>query len=122
MSKQIGRLVPWTGGGEWNFVYQSIMTRNEKDLKTALSIMQVWCTRGNIPPAIESTMNILKIKLAHSTGQVSCIRLAMACALIRFVNEVVDPNQKGTHALPVSQLAEKMNSKDSCGYTTLSHT
>jgi hypothetical protein len=109
-SKQQPRVVPWTGIPEWRYVADHIPGADE-DSERALSFAEMWCTRGGHPPAVESTVNIMKLVKGLRKGLIdgrSC-RSALASCLVRFVNEVVDTHQRGSYALPVTQLAEKMN-------------
>lgn len=106
------RAVPWTCFAEWKWVAEAAFTLdNPIKLKKAIDIMQIWCIRGNHPPAVESTLNLLKLtySLDHGLIDERSARLSLSSIIIRLVNEAVDPGQKGTHALPVSHLAEKIN-------------
>lgn len=133
------RVVPWTGLPEWTHVAQCVGEHeyNRGALLEALKWLRVWTLRGNAPPAVETTYSLLEIKRCileqaeeneeekeeggekegeegkegrGSNGMSSrCLQLALAAALVRFVNEVVDPEQQGVFALPITQLAERMN-------------
>jgi len=111
MSQQL-RIVPWTGIEEWRWVAEAIFRAdNLERVDKAIKIMEVWCIRGNHPPAVESTLNLLKIRREYDAGFVDerGARLALSSALVRLVNEAVDSGQKGTYALPITHLAEKIN-------------
>lgn len=128
------RVVPWTGLPEWTYVAKCVGEHvyNRGALLEALKWLRVWTLRGNTPPAVETTYSLLEIKRSilayteaeeeeedeedtessegHIKGMGSrCLQLALAAALVRFVNEVVDPEQQGVFALPITQLAERMN-------------
>lgn len=105
------RVVPWTGFPEWLYVADRIFSENEEELSEALLVANAWLVRGNYPPAVETTVNIRKLLRDGSAHRIDArtLQLALASCLVRFVNEVVDPLQQGTYALPVSHLAERKN-------------
>lgn len=139
MTRVCVRMVPWTGMEEWRYVAKAVYVHDTcaHSLEEAVKYLQVWCIRGNVPPAVETTYSLLSIKKAlrdYIDGEKSrmdengflspkedadiyggnaythrSIRLALAMAIVRFVNEVVDPEQQGQYAKPVSYLAERMS-------------
>lgn len=103
------RVVPWTGFPEWLYVADRIFSKDAEDLAHALLLAKTWLARGSCPPAVETTISIVQLQWELSTNRIDGRngQLALAACLVRFVNEVVDPLQQGTYALPVSHLAER---------------
>lgn len=106
-----GRVTPWTGRPEWQFVAERIFSDDPVELNKALVVLNAWMLRGNHPPATETTYNLRILQLRRQQGHLddTCARLAVSAALVRFVNEVVDPHQQGAYAMPVTVLAERHN-------------
>jgi hypothetical protein len=114
------RMVPWTGLPEWRYVAKCVsesigesgLSEDGACIDEAVRWLTVWCIRGNAPPAIESTRNLLEIKqILGANRQLEyprTVQLALAAAIVRFVNENVDPEQQGVYAQPVSFLASRM--------------
>lgn len=125
------RVVPWTGLPEWTRVARCVGEHghDREALLEALDWLRIWVIRGNAPPAVETTYSLLEIKrcmwdavrreeeeeeegegeeFGRETSS-RCLQLSLAAALVRFVNEVVDPEQQGVFAQPVTHLAERMN-------------
>jgi hypothetical protein len=109
------RLVPWTGMDEWRFVRDAIYgpaadsggdTARGKDLELALLIGDVWRSRGKLPVAVDATLHLMR--LLHSSSPPLERQLALSAALLRMVNELVDPGQRGQRALPINRLAEQI--------------
>lgn len=106
-----GRVTPWTGRPEWQFVAERIFSEDPIELGKALAVLNAWRMRGNHPPATETTYNLRTIQLWRQQGLLddTCTRLGLSATLVRFVNEVVDPHQQGAYAMPVAMLAERHN-------------
>lgn len=165
-------ITPWSSQQEWNFVAETLWSRQINHIRMGIRVCETWMIRSlsiPIPPAVESTLAIFKIVLlcndsvihkffeinrssAHdhkshlSTGPLSetytdddndaisgyeemineknsckycnesknfvvdegTIRLALSAAIIRFVNESVDPLQQGMFAVPITGLADRL--------------
>lgn len=111
-------LCPWVNYEEWEFVYKGLEIYSDIGnflelpcLKNSIKIMESWALRGNIPPTIESTLNIVRILYdIHSKNNMNGnnIKLTLSSIIIRFVNEVIEPYQQNSYALPISQLAHKI--------------
>lgn len=73
--------------------------------------MQTWINRGEIPSAVEMTAAFIEIIIRdEQTPNMSHkeIRLMYAMAIIRFVNGLVDREQKGRFAKSINSLARSM--------------
>lgn len=127
-----GKVVPWTCQQEWIYAKDclygadnnSMDTDTESRIRKGLDLLKVWTFRGMIPTAVEATGNLLFLQLRlrrllakldakqimHDDDgwEVQALRLAITMALVRFVNEMVDPLQKGTYAQPITKLAEQI--------------
>lgn len=111
-------LTPWINYEEWIFVYKGLDVYSDRGdflqypcVKNSIKIMESWSMRGNIPPSVESTLNIIRI-LYYINSKIyvngNSIRLTLSSIIIRFVNEVIEPYQQNSYALPISQLAHKI--------------
>lgn len=105
------RVSPWSGTAEWRHVAGCLFGGDVLAVREGVLLGEAWCVRGNAPPAVETTVNLGRLKLSYEDALLDArsMRLAASSAIVRFVNEVVEPGQKAVHALPVSQLAERMN-------------
>lgn len=128
-ARQPGKVVPWTGFGEWAFVkdclYADLDDPGFESLqRKGIAFVRMWAFRGKIPTAVEATGNFVSLRLrllyfkrggcvgfegiGVDESEMQVLRLAMTMALVRFVNEMVDPLQKGTYAQPITKLAEQI--------------
>ncbi len=113
------RHVPWACHDEWRFVAACLFGGDARALARGMRVVEMWCVRGDVPPAVESTVALLGLRAQLVAARASedgdegvgaserDLRLALSCAIIRLVNEVVDAHQQGAYALSVSLLAEK---------------
>ena len=84
-----------------------LFSEDQEGLTWALRMVDAWSFRAKVPAAVDSTAN-LKLLLSQKHGPVRIFQLALSSALVRLVNEAVDPFQQGTYALPISHLAERI--------------
>lgn len=126
-ARQPGKVVPWTSFEEWEYVMECLYSYDAEKLKLGYSMVRLWSFRGSIPTAVEATGNLAMLKLEFDTrlgafydeqkendmesaaetmlDELHTLQLAGTMALVRFVNEMVDPAQKGTYAQPITRLA-----------------
>lgn len=91
-------------------------TENSDNIRKALQIIDVWMRRGRIPKAVEATYNLMQLYVGSAdTGNhlleeslKVAERLALNSAIIRFVNEMVDGEQRGAYATSITKIAEKI--------------
>lgn len=110
-SPVFARMVPWTGIDEWRFVKDALFDNaNTNDLGLALELGEVWRLRGKLPVAVDATLNLRRLQLILASGVYDPVvmQLALSAAVLRMVNELVDPVQRGQYALPVMRLAENL--------------
>lgn len=108
-----GRVVPWTCQEEWEFVMAALYAEGEAAVQEGCRFVRMWEHRGRIPTAVEATGNLALMRLqlaraAEAGEDLHVLRLAATMALVRFVNEMVDPGQKGAYAQPITRLAEQI--------------
>jgi hypothetical protein len=80
--------------------------------KEGLQQCEMWSHRGKVPSAVDATVVVLAAQLQDVAGAESGmqqdplqLRMAYSMALTRFVNGVVDMQQKGKFAASISTLA-----------------
>lgn len=131
-SHKAPRLVPWTCHAEWLFVNHSLFPNTDeitsKDdlqeftdepIEAALKVIDVWRQRSGLPKAVDSSYNFVSILRSHANNsssnerdtstyepnQDNNTRHALNSALIRFVNQMCDSEQKSAHARPILKIA-----------------
>jgi len=79
-------------------------------VKEGLNTVEMWRLRGSTPIAVEATADLLRAKLEHTVPGDDEIktRLYLAMVLVRLVNGVTDPAQRGEYAKSVSMLANRL--------------
>lgn len=134
-SHKAPRLVPWTCHAEWLFVNHSLFPNTDeitsKDdlqeftdepIEAALKVIDVWRQRSGLPKAVDSSYNFVSILRSHAKNsssndrdtstyepnQDNNTRHALNSALIRFVNQMCDSEQKSAHARPILKIASSL--------------
>lgn len=97
--------VPWTSPSEWDAVYEGLFA--SQGVHDALGTVSVWRVRGSVPAPVEATYTLLLLR-THPLQDEHVQRLSLAMALIRFVNDMVDPEQQAARALPITQIADRL--------------
>ncbi|KAK9463715.1 Las1-like-domain-containing protein [Lipomyces oligophaga] len=75
------------------------------EILSALDTVTSWELRGNAPVSSVLTANLISARMVKSN---QARRLALAAALVRFVNLLLDPLQNGQYALPLYILADQI--------------
>lgn len=110
------RIVPWVDWKEWNHVYQHLYG-SISDARLALEIITVWRARGNIPHSVEGSAGLIQVAMQDSVvddgsmqGNLSEMELRMlySLAIIRSINGLVDPSQKGIYVESVLSIASNL--------------
>lgn len=107
------RVVCWQNHEEWLHVYRSLYNFDDPEAqRRGIHSVAVWKSRsmGKLPLAIECTANLISGHLG-STGNIQ-ERLTLAMAIVRFVNGMVDQDQKGKFARSVQSIAEEIGLPD----------
>ncbi|ORY48242.1 Las1-domain-containing protein [Rhizoclosmatium globosum] len=105
-SKRIGRVVPWASHSEWEQTYHWLYAHQIEGVRR----VRGWASRGKVPHAVDATAMFVEIWLRDRSGLVSEheLRLMYSIAFVRFVNGVVDAQQKGVYAGSVAGIAESL--------------
>ncbi|GAQ78540.1 hypothetical protein KFL_000140610 [Klebsormidium nitens] len=108
------RLVPFLSWEEWESVGRDLFAQGTAENQRGLNRVAAWRYRGRVPVAVESTAELVEIRLRDSS--LGChpaaalpeqsLRCLYAMSLVRFINGVTDQGQKGRAAIPVATLAE----------------
>ncbi|KAH9812582.1 Las1-like-domain-containing protein [Melampsora americana] len=107
------RRVPWSTPTEFLQVFESLFSTTNPDLINGLHHLHAWFLRAPsaLPPAIQSTYTLLSLLTpsleTQQTGPQR--RLALAMALTRFVNSMVDPLQTSMFARSIADLAKQLS-------------
>ncbi|OBZ86495.1 Protein LAS1, partial [Choanephora cucurbitarum] len=108
------RIVPWVNYQEFETVYQWLFADRKTQVdqvRRGIDRVQTWTNRGEIPSSVETTAALIEIiihdeqssHLSHKE-----LRLTYAMALVRFVNGLVDREQKGKFAKSIQVLARSI--------------
>jgi hypothetical protein len=112
------RRVAWLDWAEWHDVKGKLFSDSLAQRREALLRVNAWRDRGNnLPLAVDATAQLVELARLHS--QIihdSCVaqrshnelQSMYSIAILRAVNGLVDPSQRGTYAAPVSVLAEQI--------------
>lgn len=106
------KVVPWSSTEEYKEAADCLYSSNIKERKRGVAIVKAWRARGKVPPAIDATANLTEMVIADTERSTDLtttqIRHMYAMALIRFVNSIVDLEQKGMYAQSVAMLATRI--------------
>ncbi|PVV03400.1 hypothetical protein BB560_002117 [Smittium megazygosporum] len=113
------RIVPWSNTAEFDLACKLLYYDSDNEAHTfanrrrGLEILKLWCCRSNVPTTIQVTAQLLEAWLYdhENKSKLSSLmekRLMYAMSLIRFVNLLVDTEQKGQYASSIISLAEKL--------------
>lgn len=86
----MGKIVPWTQPSEWNDVKGLLYADNKCDRELGLKRVCAWMSRGRVPVSVEATAVLVESE--------SRCRLKLSMAIVRFVNLVLDQEQKQAFA------------------------
>ncbi|KAJ3224694.1 Ribosomal biogenesis protein las1l [Chytriomyces hyalinus] len=101
-----GRVVPWSDFSEWEQVRYWLFTHQHEGVRR----VKAWSSRGKVPAAVDATALFVEVLLTDQAGRVSEheLRMLYSMAFVRFVNGVVDSQQKGLYAGSVAGIAESL--------------
>ncbi|KAJ2743720.1 rRNA-processing protein las1 [Coemansia sp. BCRC 34301] len=106
------KVVPWTSTEEYMAVADSLYSADMSERKRGVAIVKAWRARGRVPVAIEATVSLAEMCIADAErrqGVTICqLQHMYAMSLIRFVNSIVDQEQKGVYAQSVAMLAGRI--------------
>jgi len=116
----VPRVVPWVDWAEWRrggaCLLGGLRGGSAGALGEGLGLVAGWRARGRVPLAVDATAELAGAVAAArgllpggSPGPARhCLRLGLAMAVVRLVNGVVAPAQKGKFARPVSGVAREL--------------
>jgi hypothetical protein len=106
------RAVPWLDWGEWEMVRELLMAPEPERRARGVQRVAAWRSRGRLPVSVETTACLVEIWLSERGGQPPSevqLRLAYSMALLRMVNGICDPSQRGKAANSVLTLARRLD-------------
>lgn len=105
------RRVPWASLNQLEQVYTAIYT--SKDREFAIRRLSAWKYATGLPQALDATLSLLVAAQSDQKDSSSTCKLAVrqnyALALIRFVNGLVDPLQRGAYARSIAAIATQID-------------
>lgn len=108
------RIVPWRSNEELDQLKDLFYSDSDEDKWKAVNKVKAYLIRGKVLHSIESTCVFTLAILTDEQFQKNHIdptqlRSAYSMALIKFVNGLLDPYQKSTHAIPLHNIARMIN-------------
>ncbi|KAJ2233610.1 rRNA-processing protein las1 [Coemansia sp. RSA 1722] len=110
MSKQ-PKVVAWTSTEEYLNVSECLYSADIAERKRGVAIVKAWRARSRLPVAIEATASLVEMSIVgqeRNGVNITQLRHMYAMALIRFVNTIVDLEQRGTYAQSIVSLAGRI--------------
>ncbi len=116
MAANIPRFLPFADWDEWIAVKNGLFSTEPRQISVALEIVSLWRVRGRLPLSIDSTAQLVELRLRDSPSENSSrvyhseneLKLLYSAVVVRSVNGLVDPSQQGVYATSVLTLAERM--------------
>ncbi|KAI9228973.1 MAG: Las1-like-domain-containing protein [Piptocephalis tieghemiana] len=112
LSKQLPRVCPWTTEEEFKQVHHWLYAPATDPTSQELGVKRVraWSARGRVPHAAEHTASFIEVGLRDRYGSLTQheLRLMYSMCFIRCINDLVDQEQKSTHAQSVQNLADRL--------------
>ena len=127
LQPNLPRQVPWISWAHWRQVYHWLFGNQgvEKarvevqDIRRGLARVNTWRLRGKVPVAVDATAFLLELRMqdreqgreqgkgTSATNRSAMeMRLSYSMAVTRFVNSVIDPEQRSVHAHSMTSLAK----------------
>lgn len=105
-------VMPWRDIAEYEQLKQWFFpASNDPDMthvsrQRAIARVRAYLVRGSVPHAVECTALLMSALIEDTpTANALSVRSQMAMSLIRFVNGMIDPHQKGVFATPMQVIA-----------------
>ncbi|KAJ1991942.1 rRNA-processing protein las1 [Coemansia spiralis] len=109
---RIPKVVSWTSTEEYMTVAESLYSSDLTQRKRGVAIVKAWRAHSRIPVAIDATANLVEMAVADEEQQrgicINRLRHMYTMALVRFVNSIVDLEQKGMYAQSIATLASRI--------------
>nr|CCA20954.1 conserved hypothetical protein [Albugo laibachii Nc14] len=120
-SNHASTCAPWLNWSEWLQVYDYVYSNDVRLSQEGLERIASWRSRCSLPISIESTSQLVEIRLHEQLASNTCsvigqsarseleLRMMHACVIVRCVNGLVDAMQsKNSIAMAVSALAQRI--------------
>eukprot|EP01043_Picozoa_sp_COSAG02_P034008 COSAG02_NODE_2354_length_9081_cov_4.549544_2_plen_687_part_00 len=105
------RAVPWLDWAEWEAVRELLIAPEPERRARGVQRVAAWRSRGRLPVSVETTACLVEIWLSERGVQPPSevqLRLSYSMALLRMVNGICDPSQRGKAASSVLTLARRL--------------
>ncbi|GMM35452.1 rRNA-processing protein [Saccharomycopsis crataegensis] len=104
------QVVPWKSTDEIEQLKEWFFNGSDDEKLKAIAKVKAYLVRGKLLHSIESTCLLTSAKLNDKAGADTLyVRMTYSFALVKFVNGLLDPHQKSTHAIPLHSIARKFN-------------
>eukprot|EP00127_Corallochytrium_limacisporum_P003048 Clim_evm4s145 gene=Clim_evmTU4s145 len=117
---------PWRDAREWYTVCKQLYSSEKDEVAAGIHRVSAWKLRGKCPVAIECTADLRQIllfsqqherdnEISHSRKRrktdetwdgKQVTRMALSMAIVRFINGIVDKDQRGQYARSIAGIAE----------------
>ncbi|KAK5779566.1 hypothetical protein RI543_003458 [Arxiozyma heterogenica] len=106
------RIVPWKYTEEWEQLKNWFYSKSTEDQRRAILKVNSYQCKGSqyLPHVVDSTCQLTNAVLMDEAEVVDKlnVRLNYTMSLIRFVNGILDPNQKAQFAIPLHTIAKNV--------------
>ena len=111
------RIVPWSSRDEWLETYRNLYNfDNPNQQRDGLDRVEAWKSRSGskLPLAVEATASLINAGMedVESITRSHVVQQTMAMVIVRFVNGMVDMEQKGAYARSVQSIADEIGLPD----------
>ena len=111
------RIVPWSSRDEWLETYRNLYNfDNPNQQRDSLDRVEAWKSRSGskLPLAVEATASLITAGMedVESITRSHVVQQTMAMVIVRFVNGMVDMEQKGAYARSVQSIADEIGLPD----------
>ncbi|KAJ2157261.1 rRNA-processing protein las1 [Coemansia sp. RSA 552] len=110
--QRVPKVVPWTSSEEYAAVSECLYSADLGEQRRGVAIVKAWRARGRVPAAIDATANLVEVAVADRERRpgmaVNQLRHMYSMALVRFVNSIVDLEQRGNFAQSMVVLASRI--------------
>lgn len=105
------QVVPWKSNNELLQLQKWFFSDEDSDKVLAINRVLAYLVRGKVLAAIESTRLLTQVCLDDKKNQLdkTVVRMAYSMALIKFVNDLLDPYQKAAHAISLHGIAREID-------------
>ncbi|GJQ12199.1 hypothetical protein GpartN1_g3990.t1 [Galdieria partita] len=102
------KLFPWKNWDEWYQVLDHLFQNDPNQVLESLNIISNWRQKMAIPVAVDSLAQLIELRGKQDAIKEPIFSLAVACAIVRLVNGMVDNLQESSFAVSVTGLASQL--------------